>query len=269
MKFLLAMFTLIAAGAAVFVSVTGMLARWRAPDTPSRCLDTMAWWIREWAASVAVVPWLGLGMLPAGPPRPSAAPDGRVPVLLVHGYDMNRTTMWPLTWYLRSTGWRWAHAVNHGPWGNPIAGHARHLADRIAELKRVTGAARVDIVAHSMGGLIAGWYINRMDGASDVRRLVTIGTPWQGTWLAYLGQRSEARDLEPESAVIADVAQLPVPLTSIWTPTDQIVVPARSSAIPGATSVEIPLAGHLDLLVDGRVFEAVRDALLAPDGAPA
>ena len=265
MKFALAIFLLVAAGAAVFVLATAVFARRYAPEAPSRGLDTLAWFIREWAASVAVVPWLGLGMLPAGRPKPGRSPAGRVPVLLVHGYDMNRTTMWPLTWYLRSRGWRWAHAVNHGPWGNPIAGHARHLADHIAELKRVSGAPQIDIVAHSMGGLIAGWYIARMNGAGDVRRLVTIGTPWQGTHTAYLGRKAEARDLEPESAVIADVAHLPVPVTSIWTPTDQIVVPAASSAIASAQSVELPLAGHLDMLVDGRVFAAVRDALSQPD----
>lgn len=265
MKFALAIFALVAFATAGFVTITAAIARWYAKESPSGGLDFVAWWIREWAVSMAVLPWLGLGMLPAPAPRPSAQPEGRVPVLLVHGYDMNRTTMWPLTWYLRRRGWRWAHAVNHGPWGNPIAGHARHLADRIAELKRASGAPQVDIVAHSMGGLIAGWYINRMGGAADVRKLVTIGTPWQGTILAYLGRRAEARDLEPESAVVADVSRLPVPVTSIWTPCDQIVVPATSSAIPDATCVEIPVAGHLDMLVDGRVFAAVRDALLHSD----
>ena len=272
MQWTLVIFAVVALGATLFVGVTGAFARWHAPEPPSRGLDTLAWVIREAVVSAAVVPWLAFGVMPAGAPRPGRAASGRTPVLLVHGYDMNRTTMWPLAWYLKGRGWRWAHSVNHGPWGNPVASHARHLADRVAELKRVSGADQVDIVAHSMGGLVAGWFIARMGGDRDVRRLVTIGTPWQGTHTAYLGARAEARDLEPESAVVADVAQLPVPVTSIWTPTDQIVVPARSSAIAGARCIEIELAGHLDLLVDGRVFAAVRDALLhseSPAGAPA
>ena len=176
--------------------------------------------------------------------------------------------MWPLAWYLKRRGWQWVHAVNHGPWGNPVAAHARHLALRIAELKRLSGEDQVDIVAHSMGGIIAAWYVARMDGRDDVRRIVSIGTPWHGTETAYLGLRLEARDLEPESPTLADIRHLEVPIVSIWTPTDQIVVPAASSAIPGQANVRIDLAGHLDLLFDGRTFTAVRDALADSPVAP-
>ncbi len=172
--------------------------------------------------------------------------------------------MWPLAWYLQKRGWRWVHSVNHGPWGNPVAAHARHLAQRIAEMKRLSGEDRVDIVAHSMGGIIAAWYAARMNGHDDVRRIVSIATPWHGTETAYLGLRLEARDLEPESTTIADIHPAMVPIVSIWTPTDQIVVPATSSAIAGGSNVRIELAGHLDLLFDGRTFTAVRDALAAP-----
>ena len=109
-----------------------------------------------------------------------------------------------------------------------------------------------------------------MDGAGDIRRLITIGTPWKGTWLAYFGNRAEARDLEPESAVVTELSRLGprmVSVTSIWTPCDQIVVPAANSVVEHADCIEIPVAGHLDLLLDGRVFVAVRDALRAPEAA--
>ena len=268
MTTLLATLFLASLGAsAAFVLVTGLFARWHAPSPPSRGLDTVAWWIRESVASLAILPLLVFGIMPAGRPSPGPGSGGHVPVLLVHGYDMNRASMWPLAWYLKRRGWKWAHSVNHGPWGNPIAAHARHLADRVAELKRVSGAPHVDIVAHSMGGIIAAWYVARMNGRPDIRRIVSIGTPWNGTHTAYLGLRREARDLEPESNTLADIRSIDVPIVSIWTPTDQIVVPASSSAIPGATEIQIALAGHLDLLFDGRTFTAVRDALASPSAA--
>ena len=271
MHLLLSALGLVATGAALFVGTTGLLARWKAPESPSRGLDTVAWAIREWAASVGILPLLVFGMTPAPKPRPSpGASDDDLPVLLVHGYDMNRATMWPLGWYLRARGWKWVHSVNHGPWGNPIAAHARHLAERIAELKQASGATQIDVVAHSMGGLITAFYASRMDGAGDIRRLVTIGTPWKGSWLAYFGRRAEARDLEPESAVVTDVSRLApqvLQVTSIWTECDQIVVPARSSVIDHANCIEVSVAGHLDLLLDGRVFTAVRNALRAKEAA--
>ena len=265
MKFILAAsFAALMSGSGLFVLFTGIVARWYAPSPPSRGLQTVAWWIRETVSSVAMLPLLACGVMSARAPTPGAGDDNHVPVLLLHGYDMNRGSMWPLQWYLQKRGWRWAHAVNHGPWGNPIPAHARHLAEHVRALKRSSGAPKVDIVAHSMGGLIAAWFVSRMDGADHIRRIVTIGTPWRGTRMAYLGRRTEARDLEPESTVIADVAHTAVPVVAIWTPTDQIVVPASSSAPVEHQCVCIDLAGHLDLLFDGRTFAAVRDALTAP-----
>lgn len=54
------------------------------------------------------------------------------------------------------------------------------LADRLAALIDKTQRDRVDIVAHSMGGLLATSYV-RQHGGSRVRRLVTLGTPYLGT----------------------------------------------------------------------------------------
>jgi pimeloyl-ACP methyl ester carboxylesterase len=40
---------------------------------------------------------------------------------------------------------------------------------------------RVDVLAHSMGGLVGRWWIERAGGDQAVRRLVTCGTPHQGS----------------------------------------------------------------------------------------
>ena len=42
------------------------------------------------------------------------------------------------------------------------------------------GAARVVFVCHSMGGLIARWYIEKCGGAEITRKLITLGTPYRG-----------------------------------------------------------------------------------------
>jgi len=56
------------------------------------------------------------------------------------------------------------------------------LAPKIEEAKRKTGAKEVDIVAHSMGGLVARSYINQSsDNANNVDQLVMAGTPNRGS----------------------------------------------------------------------------------------
>jgi parallel beta-helix repeat protein len=70
---------------------------------------------------------------------------------------------------------------------------AKILTDFINKVLTATGASKVDIVAHSMGGLVARSAIQYYDCSSKVRKLLMIGTPnhpfsdfWSGTAHYYL-----------------------------------------------------------------------------------
>ncbi len=70
----------------------------------------------------------------------------------------------------------------------PIAAKAIELKQVIDEIKRITGQSKVIVVGHSMGGLVARWYIERGAGTrgyeSDVAALATIDTPHLGASVA-------------------------------------------------------------------------------------
>lgn len=236
---------------------------------PAPSVAGAARFYREWAATVWMIPlWLS-GVLERSAPRPTRRPQGpglaAPPVLLVHGYDMNHGCWALLAWWLRRRGWRWVWAVNNRPRWSPIPQLAEGLAARVAALKQATGADQVDVVAHSMGGVVAAWYARQLGGAAHIRRLVTIGTPWQGTQLAVLGLRPEADGLRPDSPVIGAIRPPAVPVASIWSPEDQIIAPSHSSAIPEAQLVELDEGGHADMLLDPRVWRRVGALLAAPD----
>ncbi len=59
-----------------------------------------------------------------------------------------------------------------------IPEHAEKLAEVIDKIKDCTGAKQVDIVAHSMGGVVSRDYIQEHEG--NVRKLVMLGTPNKG-----------------------------------------------------------------------------------------
>ncbi|MFZ1719893.1 MAG: alpha/beta hydrolase, partial [Candidatus Moraniibacteriota bacterium] len=63
---------------------------------------------------------------------------------------------------------------------------AKLLQARIEEIQTQTKWPRVDIVAHSMGGLVAREYIETLDGGSNVDQLITLGTPHNGSPESYL-----------------------------------------------------------------------------------
>ncbi len=63
---------------------------------------------------------------------------------------------------------------------------ALELKEKIAEVKALTGSTKVDLVTHSMGGLVARQYIETPGYASDVDQLIFIATPHHGAPKAYL-----------------------------------------------------------------------------------
>ncbi len=66
-------------------------------------------------------------------------------------------------------------------WRKDIALTAPLLDEKIESIKQQTGSTKVDIVAHSMGGLVARNYIADVSRASKVNKLFILGTPHLGS----------------------------------------------------------------------------------------
>jgi pimeloyl-ACP methyl ester carboxylesterase len=66
-------------------------------------------------------------------------------------------------------------------WRKDISLTAPLLDQEINDIKTQTGSTKVDIVAHSMGGLVARNYISDLSRAQNVRKLFTLGTPHLGS----------------------------------------------------------------------------------------
>ena len=72
---------------------------------------------------------------------------------------------------------------------NTVAQNAAVLQEYIANVKQETGAEMVDLLGHSMGGMISRYYIDRLMGENagrDVAQLVMLGTPHLGSDCANL-----------------------------------------------------------------------------------
>ncbi|HEX5059571.1 MAG TPA: alpha/beta fold hydrolase [Kofleriaceae bacterium] len=140
--------------------------------------------LRRAAARIEPTDFSGITPIPGaggrGPP---------LPVVLVHGlFGFDRIGV-PgvkvhyfrgIVKHLEKLGCH-AHAVRL-PASASVPDRAKILADRITALPH----ERVDIIAHSLGGLDARYALAKLGLASKVRALVTIGTPHRGTPLADL-----------------------------------------------------------------------------------
>lgn len=191
------------------------------------------------------------------------------PIVLVHGIADNHTTFTVLRRALRRRGFVRVVSVDYG-W---LTTDLRTLAARLgAEVNRVcnqTGYERVNVVAHSMGGLVARYYVQRLGGDVKVHTLVTLGTPHAGTRWADGLPHPLVRQLRPGSRFLAELAA-PSPgcgtrFVVVWSDLDQVVVPQQNARLrhPDLDVHEIAVhgVGHISLPVDSRVVREVGTAL--------
>ncbi len=171
--------------------------------------------------------------------------------------------------FLRRNGWE-VHSLDLIP--NDGSAGLEMLAEQIAAYadSRFSGEQSLDLVAFSMGGLAARYYVQRLAGAHRVDKLITISTPHRGTWTAFLRGNAGVRQMRPGSAFLrslnADMHVFArVKFVSIWTPLDLMIIPASSSVMREARSMRCTVAAHPLMVRDGRVLRLVREALLQHD----
>lgn len=209
---------------------------------------------REWWYTLAVVLSYPLGLLPSPALRTSG--DGGPPILLVHGFLMNRMCLFAMYWRLRRLGYSHLDTVNMAPAGGPIETLAPPLARKVRDVSQRCGGAPVICIAHSMGGLVLRWCLQQ-DAELPVAKLITLGTPHHGTRLAVLGLRPAAKQMQPGSAFLRQLSDdCPVPVTAIYSATDNMVIPAENGAF-GAHPIRFADLGHMSLLFDPKVFERI------------
>lgn len=209
----------------------------------------------EWAAGVAAAAsWV------VAPVPPRRRRRGLQPVVFLHGYGMCRGNFLGLARHLERAGLGPCFGFDYWSLGQ-ITGAAGRLAGFVEGVCRELACDTVDLVGHSLGGLVARHYVSLGPGASRVRHLITLGTPHQGTALARLGIGSGAIDLRPGSPALAALAAAPVPpgisALAIYSHSDVLVPDIAAARWPGARELVFDDLGHVSLLFSRRVARAV------------
>ncbi|MEZ5185254.1 MAG: alpha/beta fold hydrolase [Candidatus Nanopelagicales bacterium] len=199
------------------------------------------------------------------------------PIILIHGIIDNHTVFTFLRRSLNKRGFGRVITLNYSPLSDDIPRVARRLKSLVEKVRRETGYERVHVIGHSMGGVVARYYVQCLGGDKRVHTLVTLGSPHAGTLPAYLVPHSVVKQMRPDSPIVREL-EAPAPgcktrMVAIWSDLDQLIIPQRNARIVhpdlNARNVFVKGVGHTSFPVDRRVVHEICTTLaqLDPDGS--
>ena len=187
------------------------------------------------------------------------------PVVLVHGFTGSPSSMATLVSRFQAQG-RQTFSIGYNTENNIT--NASQLASYITSVKTQTGAAQVDLVVHSMGGLSSRYYLKNLGGQANVAQFVSLGSPHYGVISACVLPTSFGGQMCPFSSFLSSLNSgddTPGSLlyTSVYSTSDGTVPTSSSRLDGGACFKQVSGISHSGLTTDATVFTHV---LAAVDG---
>ncbi|NYV79009.1 triacylglycerol lipase [Streptomyces sp. UH6] len=188
------------------------------------------------------------------------------PVVFVHGYTGSASNWTTAMSVFRAQGWSADRlfAYEYNSYGNNVQ-NAQGLASFVQNVKSRTGASKVAIVNHSMGGLVSQYYLKVLGGHSHVSHLASIaganhGTTYAGACLIYV----TCQQMYPGSSFISQITsgdETPgtTEYATWYSACDGIILPYTSTRLDGADNNAVLCTTHIGFLADTGVLGDIAD----------
>ena len=195
----------------------------------------------------------------------TAAPALPDPILFVHGWNSDGSTWNTMVGRFQADGYAasrlfaWTYNTSQSN-----ATTAQQLSTKVNEILAATGAAKVDVITHSMGGLSSRYYTKNLGGDVKVDEWVSLGGPNHGTDFANWCFSTSCVEMRPGSTFLnqlnsGDETPGISRYGTWWSPCDEIINPDSSVPLSGATNTQTACLSHSDLHQNATVYAQVRD----------
>jgi triacylglycerol lipase len=187
------------------------------------------------------------------------------PIIFVHGFASSGQIWGTMIGSLVADGWLASDMTN---WSYDAtisnATIALIIKTKVDSIMSATGALKVDIISHSMGGLSSRYYARELGGSDKIDAWVSLGGPNHGTTTANLCGLTSCLEMRPGSAFLTalnagDETPGAPRYATWWTPCDNVTTPPESVVLSGATNTQTACIGHSDLYQNATVYGQVRD----------
>jgi triacylglycerol lipase len=187
------------------------------------------------------------------------------PILFVHGYSSSASAWDTMRSRFIADGWEsnrlFAYTFSSSQSNATVA---QAIATRVNEIKAATGATKVDIITHSMGGLSSRYYLKNLGGTANVDDWVSLGGPNHGTSWAYFCFGTPCVEMRPGSTFLnnlnaTDETPGAVNYRTWWSPCDEVINPDTSTVLSGATNTQTACLSHSSLRTNSTVYAQVRE----------
>ncbi len=198
--------------------------------------------------------------LNVGARAPDAVPESDDIVVLLHGLFATAGVLRPLSQRIEMEASAHTASFSYAP-GPGVHAVARRLGRLLAPLP---SGARLHLVGHSMGGIVARWFVQELGGDPRIVQTISLGSPFNGTRTARFMPTTAGRDISPDSKVLHRLAERPshcVPHLSVAASHDTVIT--ELAVFRQGERVLIEGCGHNGLLFDARVAEVVVSRIVA------
>jgi triacylglycerol lipase len=187
------------------------------------------------------------------------------PILFVHGWNGSESNWSTMISNFEREGWT-REELNNWRYNTSQSNvrTASEVARKVEEIRSRTGAAKVDIIAHSMGSLNTRYYLKNLRGTEFVDDWVSLGGPNHGTTTANSCAEASCVEMRIGSEFLTrlnegDETPGTVSYGTWWSSCDEFINPDESVLLTGATNTAAGCVGHIALLSNSTVFAGVRE----------
>jgi triacylglycerol lipase len=195
-----------------------------------------------------------------------AVAQARDPILFVHGWNSSASTWNAVVGRFAADGWTSAEL---NTWSYNTAQSnattAQQLATKVNSVLAATGAARLDLISHSMGGLSTRYYVKNLGGGPKVDEFVSLAGPNHGTGTANLCfWNTSCFEMRPGSSFLnalnsGDETPSTPRYGTWWSPCDEVINPDTSTILSGAANTQTSCLSHSGVKDSASVYAQVRE----------